>query len=84
MTDSPHIRDTEMPDHPNISVAALLETRDIDHLSTVLHALLEEVATLSVRLACLEAKIEGQPENAPVELQEVQAHVAALITRVTD
>jgi hypothetical protein len=78
------IRDTEIPDNPEISVGRLLDSRDIDQLASMLHALLEEVAGLSVKLARLEAKIEGHPDKALQELQEVQAHVAELVARVTD
>lgn len=76
------VRDTKIPKNPEISVGALLKQGDIDRLATSLHALLEEVADLSVRLAQIEAKLAGKPEMAPADLKEIQAHVAKLVDRV--
>jgi hypothetical protein len=84
MTEQGPVRDTEIPQSPDISVGALLGPGDVDRLSAMLHALLEEVADLSVRLARLEAEVAGRPDEAPRDLQAVQAHVAALVARVTD
>lgn len=78
------VRDTEIPESPDISVGALLGAGDVDRLSAMLHALLEEVADISVRLARIEAELDGRPEEAPQDLQAVQAHVAAIVGRVTD
>ncbi len=83
MTYPAQLRDTQIPESPDISVGKLLGTADIDRLATSLHGLLEEVAGLSVRLAQIEAKLEGKPEMAPHDLQEIQAHVAKLVERVT-
>ncbi len=83
MTREAPVRDTEVPDSPDIAVGALLGTGDIDRLAATLHALLEEVADISVRLARVEADLAGRPDDAPRDLVAVQAHVAALVTRVT-
>ena len=76
------VRDTKIPKNPEISVGALLKQGDIDRIATSLHALLEEVADLSVRLAQIEAKLAGKPEMAPADLKEIQAHVVKLVDRV--
>lgn len=83
MTREAPVRDTEIPDSPDIAVGALLGTGDVDRLAAVLHALMEEVADLSVRLARVEADLAERPGDAPRDLAAVQAHVAALVARVT-
>jgi hypothetical protein len=83
MSEHGPVRETEVPAHPEISTGALLGAGDVDRLSAMLHALMEEVADLSVRLARVEAEVAGRPGDAPRDLPEVQAHVAALIARVT-
>lgn len=84
MSEQRPVRDTEVPQSPEISAGALLGSGDVDRLSAMLHALLEEVADISVRLARVEAEIAERPEEAPRDLPAVQAHVAALVARVTD
>jgi hypothetical protein len=74
------VRDTEIPASPDISVGALLGTGDVDRLSALCHALIEEIADLSTRVACLEAAQAGQA--APDDLAAVQARTAAIVARV--
>jgi len=74
------VRDTEVPDSPDIATGALLGVRDVDRLSALCHALIEELADVSVRLARLEAARDGTP--APDDLAAVQARSAALVARV--
>ena len=81
--DHPPVRETDMPDQPDLSTGALLGPDDVDRLAAMLHALVEEVADISVRLARIEAEVADRPEAAPRDLQAVQAHVASLVARVT-
>lgn len=61
--------------------APLLQERDIDRIAALAHNLLLEVASLSERVAALEARLEGRP---PPTRDEVAARVAALIDRAMD
>ena len=81
-TDAP-VRDTEVPQSPDIAVSPLLGAADVDRLAAMTHALLEEVADIALRLDRIEARLDGRPEDAPEDLAAVQARVAALVARVT-
>lgn len=74
------VRGTEVPQSPAIATGALLGAADVDRLAALCHALIEEVADVSVRLSRLEAERGG--EAAPEDLAAVQAHTAALVARV--
>lgn len=74
------VRDTEIPASPDISVGALLGSGDVDRLSALCHALIEEIADLSTRVARLEAAQSGQA--ASDDLSAIQARTAALVARV--
>ena len=76
------IRETEVPASPDIATGHLLGAGDVDRLAAALHALMEEVADVSVRLARVEARLDGREDEAPDDLASVQAHVGALVGRV--
>ncbi|MFN6954054.1 MAG: hypothetical protein ACK4PG_04570 [Acetobacteraceae bacterium] len=61
--------------------APLLQERDLDRIAALAHNLLLEVASLSERVAALEARLEGAP--APTR-EQVAARVAALIDRAVE
>ena len=61
--------------------APLLQERDIDRIAALAHNLLLEVASLSERVAALEARLEGAP--APTRAQ-VAERVAALVERAVE
>jgi len=67
---------------PDLSAhAPLLQERDLDRIAALAHNLLLEVASLSERVAALEARLEGRP--APTR-EEVAARVAALVDRAVE
>ena len=74
------IRDTDVPDSPDIAVGALLGAGDVDRLAALCHALIEELADVSVRLAKLEAAQTG--DEGPDNLASVQALTGTMIERV--
>jgi len=78
---APPVRATEIPAAPPLATAALLGAADVDRLARLTHALIEEVADLSVRMEQVEAKLDGR--DPPADLQAIQARVAALVARVT-
>ena len=61
--------------------APLLQERDLDRIAALAHNLLLEVASLSERVAALEARLDGAP---PPTREQVAARVAALIDRAVD
>jgi hypothetical protein len=61
--------------------APLLQDRDIDRIAALAHNLLLEVASLSERVAALEARLEGA--RAPSR-EEIAARVAALVDRTLE
>jgi hypothetical protein len=70
---------TQLPDLSGH--APLLQDRDIDRIAALAHNLLLEVASLSERVAALEARLEGAP--APSR-EEIAARVAALVDRTLE
>lgn len=78
---APPVRPTEVPAAPALATQPLLGSADVDRLARLTHALLEEVADLSVRLERVEARLDGR--EPPADLQAIQARVAALVGRVT-
>jgi hypothetical protein len=61
--------------------APLLQERDLDRIAALAHNLLLEVASLSERVAALEARLDGRPVPSR---EEVAARVAALVDRALD